>query len=422
MQEREIGRVISSRRRAMGLTQEGLAKQLDVSPQAISKWETGAGMPDISSLPLLAKALSVSMDQLFGLADLDDTDIEDASAGNTFEIVEEFEKVDGEVTLVHTYHNVKCYSDLAPEKIEGAVVTFADGSRANLLTKEVVNNGRGHIVLSEGEEELEDNNFVRKIMKNIRNTFTYQKAELQNEAINEPEEDSEPGNNSFRHVTSLDLDLMGCADINIRSTDNPEKIGFYVEGDPRHSDLRVSCDNNTLYIKEMSVFGHIDDITIYMLENSDHLKINSTGTGDIHSDVNFSSANITASGSGDFSLANINSLHLASSGASDFVAKEVGELNCTINGSSDVTIKRLNQSFLMNCYGSSNLTIKEGNIESASISIYGFADIQARSLVVGYLYCEMYNYANVVIGRVTGKSHEKLMVPGTLTILERGEL
>ena len=48
------------------LTQEQLAKKLFVTKQAISKWETGKGYPDASTLPVLADTLDISIDQLMG--------------------------------------------------------------------------------------------------------------------------------------------------------------------------------------------------------------------------------------------------------------------------------------------------------------------------------------------------------------------
>ncbi|MBU1020578.1 MAG: helix-turn-helix domain-containing protein [Firmicutes bacterium] len=48
------------------LTQEQLAKQLFVTKQAISKWETGRGYPDTQTLPAIAKILEVSIDELMG--------------------------------------------------------------------------------------------------------------------------------------------------------------------------------------------------------------------------------------------------------------------------------------------------------------------------------------------------------------------
>ena len=60
-----IGETIRSLRKARKLTQEQLAEYLNVSSQAVSKWETGLSCPDIETLPKLALFFQVSMDQLF---------------------------------------------------------------------------------------------------------------------------------------------------------------------------------------------------------------------------------------------------------------------------------------------------------------------------------------------------------------------
>lgn len=62
--ENTLGNRISQLRKEKGLTQEELAQQLDVSPQAVSKWENDLTCPDISSLPKLAQILGVSVDTL----------------------------------------------------------------------------------------------------------------------------------------------------------------------------------------------------------------------------------------------------------------------------------------------------------------------------------------------------------------------
>ena len=51
-------------RRAAGLSQEQLAEQLGVTRQAVSKWETGEGKPDIDNLLPLAKLLGTTVDYL----------------------------------------------------------------------------------------------------------------------------------------------------------------------------------------------------------------------------------------------------------------------------------------------------------------------------------------------------------------------
>lgn len=58
---------IATLRKNSGLTQEGLASQLGLSFQAVSKWENGQSSPDITLLPQIAKIFNVSIDGLFGV-------------------------------------------------------------------------------------------------------------------------------------------------------------------------------------------------------------------------------------------------------------------------------------------------------------------------------------------------------------------
>ena len=60
-----IGMQIAKLRKEKNITQEELAKNLDVSAQAVSKWENG-GAPDLELLPKIADYFGVSIDYLFG--------------------------------------------------------------------------------------------------------------------------------------------------------------------------------------------------------------------------------------------------------------------------------------------------------------------------------------------------------------------
>ncbi len=62
----ELGKKIAELRKAYGMSQEELAGKLNLTFQAVSKWETGAGFPDIELLPLLAGLFHVSIDYLLG--------------------------------------------------------------------------------------------------------------------------------------------------------------------------------------------------------------------------------------------------------------------------------------------------------------------------------------------------------------------
>jgi class 3 adenylate cyclase len=74
----ELGQRIRSRRERLGLKQLDIANALQVSPQAVSKWERGENGPDIAILGALSKLLGVSTDWLLdtyrqGLEEFDAT-------------------------------------------------------------------------------------------------------------------------------------------------------------------------------------------------------------------------------------------------------------------------------------------------------------------------------------------------------------
>jgi len=65
----DIGKKIKTLRLAKSVTQESLAQELGVTPQAVSRWENGAAMPDITLLPALSIYFGVRIDDFFELSD-----------------------------------------------------------------------------------------------------------------------------------------------------------------------------------------------------------------------------------------------------------------------------------------------------------------------------------------------------------------
>lgn len=62
----QIGINISKMRKSKGLTQMELADKLGISFQAVSNWERGISMPDISKLGELSELFEVSIDEILG--------------------------------------------------------------------------------------------------------------------------------------------------------------------------------------------------------------------------------------------------------------------------------------------------------------------------------------------------------------------
>ena len=61
-----VGEMIKKRRKILNFTQQELAGKLNISSQAVSKWENGVALPDLGLMPRLAQVLETTVDGLLG--------------------------------------------------------------------------------------------------------------------------------------------------------------------------------------------------------------------------------------------------------------------------------------------------------------------------------------------------------------------
>ena len=62
---------LKSLRKQSGMSQEKLAERLGVSRQAITKWETDAGIPEVENLMGISSLFDISIDELLGIEKVD---------------------------------------------------------------------------------------------------------------------------------------------------------------------------------------------------------------------------------------------------------------------------------------------------------------------------------------------------------------
>ena len=74
----EVGNRIKSFRTKQNLTQSEIADALQISPQAVSRWENGENLPDISLLVPLSRLLGVSTDRLLGQYQIETPEIRES--------------------------------------------------------------------------------------------------------------------------------------------------------------------------------------------------------------------------------------------------------------------------------------------------------------------------------------------------------
>lgn len=65
MNQEKIGKFISECRKKKNITQEQLAEKLNISKNAVSKWERGLNLPDVSIMQDLCKILNITLNELF---------------------------------------------------------------------------------------------------------------------------------------------------------------------------------------------------------------------------------------------------------------------------------------------------------------------------------------------------------------------
>ena len=71
---KNYGQVISKLRKQKGLTQEQLGKKLNVSFQAVSKWENNQSEPNLETIEKLADVFGITIAQFFEMANIDEGD------------------------------------------------------------------------------------------------------------------------------------------------------------------------------------------------------------------------------------------------------------------------------------------------------------------------------------------------------------
>ena len=95
-------------RKDRNLSQEELAEIMDVSRQAVSKWEQGTGYPEVEKLLLLSSKLNISLDSLMSTEIAQKTNLEN-------------QNISGKITITSPNENViaTCYKVASSGKMHG---------------------------------------------------------------------------------------------------------------------------------------------------------------------------------------------------------------------------------------------------------------------------------------------------------------
>ncbi len=87
MDQKKIGSFISTRRRDMGMTQSQLAEKLGITDKAVSKWETGKSMPDLSLFHPLCDLLQITLNELLSGEYISDENLKEKANHLLFDVL-----------------------------------------------------------------------------------------------------------------------------------------------------------------------------------------------------------------------------------------------------------------------------------------------------------------------------------------------
>ena len=87
MNQEKIGKFILELRKEKNMTQQELADKIGVTDRAISKWENGRGLPDLSLMKPLCEELGISINELISGEKLDKKEYQDKFEENVLNTI-----------------------------------------------------------------------------------------------------------------------------------------------------------------------------------------------------------------------------------------------------------------------------------------------------------------------------------------------
>lgn len=129
MANNTLGQNIAHFREALGLSQSELARRLNVSSQAVSRWEHG-GLPDTALLPRIARELNCSLDALFSLTAIHPGSVEELLSGALEQTPQE-DRLNQSIR--YAWHMMKMNGALADSSVESfyTIASSCENADAN---------------------------------------------------------------------------------------------------------------------------------------------------------------------------------------------------------------------------------------------------------------------------------------------------
>jgi transcriptional regulator with XRE-family HTH domain len=391
-----FGKRISSYRKNLGLTQEDLAAKLNITAQAVSKWENELSFPEIIMLPQLAEELNTTIEKLFG----NEKDyINNVSEKENNEPKFPVDKGMG-LKLAHTLGNIGCYSQKEVDVTSEDSVIFKDGSSADLKQLKVINKGPGEICF-----EFID---LIPVYKNIDTS----KTEL---------------HEVFDKIHSIEISANGADFSVVKSKDNRTYLD--VSGSPvfmfklnisdKEGVLSVKCDQENNGGGSQNPGNKV----VIALGNEYGKKIHAgiNGHGSVDVTIPFKIGHLSVNGSGAIKTTDVDELKGTINGSGNIKCGKSISASVGINGSGDIDLDKVSGDFKSTINGSGDITIISGEADMFEATIRGSGDIRASEVTTRKASIALNGSGEVTIGRVIEESIEKHCKGSSIKILKRGE-
>ena len=142
----QIGKRISEFRKAKDMTQYELADKLSISFQAVSNWERGNSMPDISKLPELAEIFGVTIDDIIGHNNTVLHDVISSQSPNANEYSDADISEAAYILKPSQIEDILINTDYHP-RVLSTVLPFLSDKTIEEITDEHIKNGKSVAVL-----------------------------------------------------------------------------------------------------------------------------------------------------------------------------------------------------------------------------------------------------------------------------------
>ncbi|MBQ8431543.1 MAG: DUF2807 domain-containing protein [Clostridia bacterium] len=421
---KHFAKTVSDKRKEKKLTQEALAARLGISPQAISKWENGMGLPDVTLFPVLAETLGVSLEELFGVGAAE----ESSRVPPTY----------GGLPMAGTGARRVCYSAKPVVEQKGEKILFGDGSEADLESGWSTNCGAGEIRIYKMEEiswgpRKRYSGEIKTVEETYSNFDSVYLSVSRYCSVRVLKSEDEKGrleitaNEEFLDATTITCENK-LLKVHVKSRNN---------GDSREeSAIKVFVPFNTGRLLHLSLYGECKanvkpDFAegeikisgcgeIQLGSFSKRLYSSISGSGSIQGGDSLGNTTLRVSGSGDMRFGRLNNVEINIAGSAHIEGHGAeGSTKVKISGSGDLELGEVRGTMEAKITGSGEIFCS-GELEKLVYSVSGSGGLQGKGLTVTDAEIHTVGAGDVELGWIKGRSLEKLSKNSILKVGRRG--